>query len=200
MITFITLNKGIVNAMISTSTSNVLSPTSAFHLMVTDHKCRTLLTFENKRQYFLDNLRKPHVKSGALLNEVPVRVRRSHILEDSFHVLSELPMNELYGTLSINYDAEEGVDAGGLLRDWYLQLFRSLLNPMYGLFEFSSDGSTYQPAGKKYLYLRFVHFSLKHSKNNFFLNKLFLTLFFIERFLFNFIFTCLFLCFSFCND
>ena len=74
--------------MISTSTSNVLSPTSAFHLMVTDHKCRTLLTFENKRQYFLDNLRKPHVKSGALLNEVPVRVRRSHILEDSFHVLA----------------------------------------------------------------------------------------------------------------
>lgn len=35
---------------------------------------------------------------------------------------------------------------GGLTRDWYLQLFRCLLNPMYGLFEFSSDGSTYQPA------------------------------------------------------
>jgi len=146
MLTFIKSNKGIVNAMIGAAPQNVLSPLSSFSLMITDHKCRTLLTFDNKRKYFLETLQRPHERSGASLHEVPVRVRRTHILEDSFHILADLPVNELFGPLNIHFDGEEGVDAGGLTRDWYLQLFRSLLNPMYGLFEFSADGSTYQPA------------------------------------------------------
>ena len=143
MVSFITKNKGIVNAMIHSSTHDVLSPSQSFSLMVSDYRCRTLLTFENKRKYFLDTLRKPHQHG---LGEIPVSVRRSHILEDSFHALSDKPTSELFGPLNINFVGEEGVDAGGLTRDWFLQLFRTLLNPMYGLFEFSSDGSTYQPA------------------------------------------------------
>jgi E3 ubiquitin-protein ligase HUWE1 len=48
--------------------------------------------------------------------------------------------------LEVNFEGEEGVDAGGVLREWYFNLSRAMMNPGYGLFHQSNIGSeTYQP-------------------------------------------------------
>jgi len=135
MIQFISKNKGIVNAMINhlntanggngndggggdsrATSTDVLAPSQPFHLMMVDEKCRSLLTFDNKRKYFLTTLKKTaRSRNPATGGEIPVNVRRTHILEDSFHVLSDLPSREMYFPLNIRYENEAGVDAGRCL-------------------------------------------------------------------------------------
>ena len=41
---------------------------------------------------------------------------------------------ELRGRLQVNFQGEEGIDAGGLTREWYLVLSREIFNPNYALF------------------------------------------------------------------
>ncbi len=37
-----------------------------------------------------------------------------------------------YGKLSVKFHEEEGVDAGGVTREWYSILAREIFNPNYG--------------------------------------------------------------------
>lgn len=47
---------------------------------------------------------------------------------------------------------EEGVDAGGVTREWYSTLARSIFNPNYALFQpSSSDQLVYQPNPHSYV-------------------------------------------------
>lgn len=47
---------------------------------------------------------------------------------------------------------EEGVDAGGVTREWYSTLARSIFNPDYALFQpSSSDQLVYQPNPHSYV-------------------------------------------------
>lgn len=79
------------------------------------------------------------VRCTALRNEVasddllpPVlafTVRRPHILEDSWNVLLETPVSHLLAPeLSVDYAGEEGVDGGGLMRDWFDAVAQALLD------------------------------------------------------------------------
>jgi len=46
----------------------------------------------------------------------------------------------------VSFYGEEGIDAGGLLREWYLVLSREMFNPNYALFRPSAaDNITFQP-------------------------------------------------------
>ena len=69
-----------------------------------------------------------------------------HIFEDSYQKLQAYTGDDLKGRLDVHFEGEEGVDAGGLLRDWYYQLSRAMMNANYALFKQSNIGSeTYQP-------------------------------------------------------
>lgn len=46
---------------------------------------------------------------------------------------------------------ERGLDAGGLTRDFYIELSRAMLNPDYSLFTLSSNGVSYYPNNKSYV-------------------------------------------------
>ena len=48
------------------------------------------------------------------------------------------------GRLSVAFYGEEGIDAGGLTREWFIVLARSIFNPNYALFIDSADAPTYQ--------------------------------------------------------
>jgi E3 ubiquitin-protein ligase HUWE1 len=52
----------------------------------------------------------------------------------------------LQARLNVTFMGEEGVDAGGVSREWYLILSREIFNPNYGLFIPSADSSTFQPS------------------------------------------------------
>ena len=44
------------------------------------------------------------------------------------------------------HQGEEGIDAGGLTREWYTILAREIFNPNIALFEISPSGRDVQPA------------------------------------------------------
>ena len=45
----------------------------------------------------------------------------------------------------MTFRGEDGIDAGGLTREWYSVLAKEIFNPNYALFTPAADGSTFQP-------------------------------------------------------
>ncbi len=48
-----------------------------------------------------------------------ITVRREHVFEDSFHQLRMRTPEEMRCKLSVAFAGEEGIDAGGVSREWY---------------------------------------------------------------------------------
>lgn len=67
-----------------------------------------------------------------------IRVRRSHVLEDGYNAIMSLTAEELKQRLMIRFEGEEGLDIGGVSREFFLVLSREIFNPSYGLFEHST--------------------------------------------------------------
>ncbi len=53
-------------------------------------------------------------------------MRRNDIFKDSYSQLSPRQANELFGKLHIEFSGEEGMDAGGVSREWFLLLSKVL--------------------------------------------------------------------------
>jgi len=114
----------------------------SFSILVHNPK---VLEFDNKRNYFSQKLHK--ARSREQYGNVQLNVRRPHVFEDSFHSLARRTGDELkYGKLSVRFYDEEGVDAGGVTREWLTILVKQMLDPNYALFTGSAaDSKTYQP-------------------------------------------------------
>jgi hypothetical protein len=50
--------------------------------------------------------------------------------------------SDLHHRLMINFRGEEGLDYGGVSREWFLKLSREIANPNYGLFRFVTEQHT----------------------------------------------------------
>jgi len=73
--------------------------------------------------------KKPNREVGGQLH---LNIRREHIFEDSYRALLNKSGDTLkYGKLNIKFSGEEGVDAGGVTREWYSALAQSIFNPGY---------------------------------------------------------------------
>lgn len=73
-------------------------------------------------------------------------MRRQHVFEDSFHQLRSRAPVELRCKLSVQFSGEEGIDAGGLTREWYQVMAREMFNPNLALFLSVPEGvHTFQP-------------------------------------------------------
>lgn len=69
--------------------------------------------------------------------------------------------DEIKGRLHIQFTGERGQDAGGLTRDFFIELSREMFNPNYSLFILSSSGATYYPNPKSHVerdHLRYFKF------------------------------------------
>lgn len=62
---------------------------------------------------------------------------------DSYHRFQRLKPEELKGKLHVEFEGEEGVDAGGVTREWFLLLSRDMFNPNYALFKPSLNGQMF---------------------------------------------------------
>ncbi|XP_020812175.1 E3 ubiquitin-protein ligase HUWE1 isoform X3 [Drosophila serrata] len=91
-----------------------------------------ILDFDVKRKYFQTELER--LDEGIRREEHTVSVRRVTVFEDSFRVLYRLGPEEWKNRFYIVFEDEEGQDAGGLLREWYVIISREIFNPMYALF------------------------------------------------------------------
>ncbi|EDO06876.1 HECT-domain (ubiquitin-transferase) family protein [Babesia bovis T2Bo] len=90
------------------------------------------LNFDLKRQYFRQKLKEG--RQGMRLETLRINVRREHVFLDSYHQLRLRSGDEMKGKLSVSFGGEEGVDAGGLTREWFNILAKEMFNPNYGLF------------------------------------------------------------------
>ncbi|CAH8614444.1 unnamed protein product [Schistosoma haematobium] len=79
--------------------------------------------------------------SNLVTKNVKVVVSRSNLLVDSFEQIMRLKPHELRCRLFISFTGEEGLDYGGLSREWFFKLSTELLNPMYCLFEYAGGNN-----------------------------------------------------------
>ena len=133
-----------------------------FALLVKNPK---VLEFDNKRNYFN---RSVHSRSGQGHNRpsypsLQLSVRRDLVFHDSYRSLYFKTGDEMkFGKLNIRFHGEEGVDAGGVTREWFQVLARQMFDPNYVLFTpVSSDRTTFHPnklSGINDEHLRFFKF------------------------------------------
>ncbi|KAL6717333.1 E3 ubiquitin-protein ligase tom1 [Lecanora helva] len=115
-----------------------------FSLLVKNPK---VLEFDNKRNYFTRRLHSRGTEARHPQPPLQLSVRREEVFLDSFKFLHFKSGDEIkYGKLSIRFNGEEGVDAGGVTREWFQVLSRQMFNPDYALFiPVASDRTTFHP-------------------------------------------------------
>ncbi|KAK8108033.1 uncharacterized protein PG998_010046 [Apiospora kogelbergensis] len=107
-----------------------------------------VLEFDNKRNYFNRSVHnRSQVPNGRNFGTLQLSVRREHVFHDSFRSLYFKSGDEMkFGKLNIRFHGEEGVDAGGVTREWFQVLSRQMFDPNYALFiPVSSDRTTFHP-------------------------------------------------------
>ncbi|CAO3680149.1 unnamed protein product [Rhizopus stolonifer] len=105
---------------------------------------------QNVPQYKRDFRRKLiYFRSQPALRPVPgqchIKVRRGHIFEDAYAEVMRQAPADLKKRLMIKFDGEDGLDYGGLSREFFFLLSHEMFNPFYCLFEYSAhDNYTLQ--------------------------------------------------------
>ena len=115
-----------------------------FSLLVKNPK---VLEFDNKRNYFTRRIHSRGTETRHPHPPLQLSVRRGEVFLDSFKSLYFKSAEEVkYGKLSIRFHGEEGVDAGGVTREWFQVLARGMFNPNYALFiPVAADRTTFHP-------------------------------------------------------
>uniref|UniRef100_A0A182PDF9 HECT-type E3 ubiquitin transferase n=1 Tax=Anopheles epiroticus TaxID=199890 RepID=A0A182PDF9_9DIPT len=80
-------------------------------------------------------------QSNALASHIKITLTRQTLFEDSYHQIMRLPAYELRRRLYIIFRGEEGLDYGGVSREWFFLLSHEVLNPMYCLFEYANKNN-----------------------------------------------------------
>ncbi|XP_036088655.1 NEDD4-like E3 ubiquitin-protein ligase WWP1 isoform X3 [Rousettus aegyptiacus] len=80
-------------------------------------------------------------QSNALPSHVKINVSRQTLFEDSFQQIMALKPYDLRRRLYVIFRGEEGLDYGGLAREWFFLLSHEVLNPMYCLFEYAGKSN-----------------------------------------------------------
>ncbi|KAE9420528.1 hypothetical protein Angca_003003 [Angiostrongylus cantonensis] len=113
--------------------------------------------------------------SNSVPNHVKITVSRTNVFEDSFQEIMRKNAVDLRRRLYIQFRGEEGLDYGGVAREWFFLLSHEVLNPMYCLFMYAGNSnyslqinpaSFVNPDHLKYFeYIgRFIAMALFHGK------------------------------------
>ncbi|VVT46542.1 uncharacterized protein SAPINGB_P001265 [Magnusiomyces paraingens] len=96
--------------------------------------------FRRKLIYFRSQ---PALRATA--GQCHIKVRRGHIFEDSYQEIMRQTPADLKKRLMIKFEGEEGLDYGGVSREFFFLLSHEMFNPFYCLFEYSAhDNYTLQ--------------------------------------------------------
>jgi E3 ubiquitin-protein ligase HUWE1 len=136
---FARTHRTVLNQILRQSTQHLSE--GPFHIL-TDYT--SILDFDVKRKYFRHEL--DRLKENIRGEDLAVHVRRNNVFEDSYRELSRRSPEDWKHRFYIVFDGEEGQDAGGLLREWYAIIARSMFDPNYALFMINpGDRVTYMP-------------------------------------------------------
>uniref|UniRef100_A0A8C7RBW1 E3 ubiquitin-protein ligase n=1 Tax=Oncorhynchus mykiss TaxID=8022 RepID=A0A8C7RBW1_ONCMY len=126
--------------------------------------------FKAKVQYF-----RFWCQQLSMPQHIKITVTRKTLFEDSFQQIMSFHPQDLRRRLWIIFPGEEGLDYGGVAREWFFLLSHEVLNPMYCLFEYAgkdnyclqiNPASYINPDHLKYFKFigRFIAMSLFHGK------------------------------------
>eukprot|EP00124_Ichthyophonus_hoferi_P004878 Ihof_evm2s600 gene=Ihof_evmTU2s600 len=88
--------------------------------------------YRTKLAYFRSKLRQREGK-------VDITVGRENVFEDSFREIMKYSPDQLRKRLWVKFEGEDGLDYGGLAREWFYLLSHSAFSPYYGLFEYAAS-------------------------------------------------------------
>ena len=144
-------HKKILNQMVRSNPNLMSGP---FGMLVRNPR---VLEFDNKKNYFDRKLHQDKKENRKML----VSVRRDQVFLDSYRSLFFKPKDEFRNSkLEINFKGEQGIDAGGVTREWYQVLSRQMFNPDYALFTpVVSDETTFHPNRTSYINPEHLSFS-----------------------------------------
>lgn len=76
---------------------------------------------------------------GVASQYLILRVRRENVIEDSLQQLVRLSADTLKKPLKVKFIGEEGVDEGGVQKEYFQILIRQLLDPAFGMFTYDEE-------------------------------------------------------------
>ncbi|KAI6178218.1 E3 ubiquitin-protein ligase [Aphelenchoides besseyi] len=79
--------------------------------------------------------------SNGVPNHVKITVSRGNLFEDSFQEIMRKNAVDLRRRLYIQFKGEDGLDYGGIAREWFFLLSHEVLNPMYCLFMYAGSSN-----------------------------------------------------------
>ncbi|KAG0175295.1 putative E3 ubiquitin-protein ligase HTD2 [Apophysomyces sp. BC1034] len=68
-----------------------------------------------------------------------LEIRRDHIISDALQQLEEKSVHDLKKQLRVQFVGEEGVDEGGVQKEFFQLIVRELFDPKYGMFTFNDE-------------------------------------------------------------
>jgi E3 ubiquitin-protein ligase HUWE1 len=141
---FVSRHKVLLNALVRNNPGLL---DKALRCLVQVPRCRVFLDFDVKRQWFRSQVRRLRQQVSRRHGHQSLRlgIRRKYVFEDAYHQLRLRNAEEMRGRLHITFRDEEGIDAGGLSREFFAILAKEIFNPNYALFTATEDGCTFQP-------------------------------------------------------
>jgi len=86
------------------------------------------------------------IGGGAINPYLRLQVRRDHIIEDALVELEVVVLEnpqDLKKQLVVEFDSEQGIDEGGLSKEFFQLIIEEIFNPDYGMFIHCSESHTY---------------------------------------------------------
>lgn len=101
----------------------------------------SIVDFENKKAYFKREMTKLNQENRQ--HQIRLSIKRPEIFHDAYRQLNHLSAKELRGRLSVSFAGEQGIDAGGVSRDFFANLSKSMFKVEYSLFKKADNGVSY---------------------------------------------------------
>lgn len=107
------------------------------------------LSFPEKHRWFMQETSSLlHVRWGSpeLARDLTLTISRDDLLATTVHSLMRASQTQLHRPLRVQFANEPGVDAGGIVREWFSLALDAFLDPTTGLFQCvhtSEDGLAY---------------------------------------------------------
>lgn len=122
--------------------------------------------FKNKKNIFkniknIEMLKQSLVNNSKRPSYANLKIRRENLLDDAISEFKEKIEKDFYN-INVKYKKEEGVDGGGLSRDFITNVSKIIFNPDFGLFVASPSGKCLIP-NKNNIDLEMFRFAGKFS-------------------------------------
>uniref|UniRef100_A0AAZ3RE69 E3 ubiquitin-protein ligase SMURF1 n=1 Tax=Oncorhynchus tshawytscha TaxID=74940 RepID=A0AAZ3RE69_ONCTS len=109
------------------------------HLLPEEAECLTVPKYKRDLVQKLKILRQELSNQQPQAGHCRIEVCREEIFEESYRQVMKMRPKDLWKRLMVKFRGEEGLDYGGVAREWLYLLSHEMLNPYYGLFQYSRD-------------------------------------------------------------